>query len=270
MMAWEAAVFSAGALAALGVSARWNWWRPPARGLPILMYHKIGSPPPGSRLKKLWVSTNDFRRQMAYLKSRGYEPTTLRDLARRLDRGESVPPRAVVITFDDGYRNNYENAFPVLKEFGFPGMVFLVVQTIGWDNAWHDPSTEARIPMLSWKQAEEMQAAGWEFGSHTMSHPRLANIEFKEAVTELQKSRRVMGEFLGTEPVSFAYPYGNGQDDPRLQRAVREAGYRWACSVHQGKADPERTPYCLNRLFVRGDDTAWDFHLNMTRGRARF
>jgi hypothetical protein len=75
---------------------------------------------------------------------------------------------------------------------------------------------------------------------------------------------------VGKRPVTFANPYGDASDDPGVQEAVRAAGYRWAVSVHQGKADLQGNSYNLKRLFIRGDDTLLDFHLNMTRGRSRF
>jgi hypothetical protein len=75
---------------------------------------------------------------------------------------------------------------------------------------------------------------------------------------------------LGKPPVSFANPYGDASDDPVVGDMIRAAGYRWAVTVHQGKADLVGKPFCLKRIFVRGDDNLFDFHLNMTRGRARF
>lgn len=258
-----------GTLAALGASARWNWWRPQAGGVPILMYHKVGDPPPGSQLKKLWVSIPQFRRQMEYLKSRGYTPMTLREIGEKESRREPIPSSAVVITFDDGYKNNHGNAFPILKEFGYKAVVYLVVNAIEKDNFWHDPASETRIPMLSWQEAAEMQAYGIEIGSHTMNHPRLSNLAPEKAREELQLSKRAIGERLGLEPVSFAYPYGNGQDNPAIQAMAREAGYQTAVSVHSGKGDFQNARYCLKRIFVRGDDFDFDFHLNMTRGRSR-
>jgi hypothetical protein len=148
------------ALAVLGLSARWNWWRSSAGGIPVLMYHKIGDPPAGSKLKKLWVSKKDFRRQMAYLLDHGHHPVTLAEIARLLDGGKPVPTKAVVITFDDGYRNNLENALPILKEFGFRAVLFVVTNAAGKDNFWHDPSNETRIPMLSWDQAKGFKSRG--------------------------------------------------------------------------------------------------------------
>ena len=254
-----------GGLAAAGLSARWNWWRRPGAGIPVLMYHKVGDPPPGSTLKKLWVSKDQLRWQMGALRRWGYQPVTLRHALRG-----PLPEKPVVITFDDGYKNNLDQGLPVLREFGFPAVIFIVVNAVGRDNFWHDPKNEVRIPMLSWDEVRTLRDAGWEIGSHTLTHPRLLRLSPEEARRELEESRKRLGDQLGEPPVSFAHPYGNGADDIPLRRLVEEAGYRAACSVHQGLADIKKAPLCLNRIFVRGDDTRFDFYLNLTRGRARF
>jgi peptidoglycan/xylan/chitin deacetylase (PgdA/CDA1 family) len=259
-----------GGLAALGVSARWNWWRFPTTGLPILMYHKVGTPPTGSRLKKLWVSVDAFRWQMDYLKKRGYEVLTLRRVVEDRAAGRAIPPSAVVLTFDDGYRNNLENALPVLRAVGFPATLYVVVHAVGRDNFWHDPYSEVRLPMLSWEDILILRDAGWDIGSHTLTHPRLTRLSLEEANHEIVESRRILENRVGVPPVSFAHPYGNGADHVEIRRRIQDAGYRTAVSVHRGKGDLAREPFCLKRIFVRGDDTRWDFHLNLTRGQARF
>ncbi|MDE2144278.1 MAG: polysaccharide deacetylase family protein, partial [Elusimicrobia bacterium] len=161
------ALAAAAAAAAAGASARWNWWRPVvAGGLPVLMYHKIGEPPPGSELKKLWVSPEKFRAQLGYLRENGYEPVSFsqwRDAEKGLN---PLPEKPVLITFDDGYADNHANAYPLLREFGMKGGVFLVYETVDRHNAWHDPATEPWQKMLSWAQVKEMQDSGvFEFGS---------------------------------------------------------------------------------------------------------
>ncbi len=257
---------------ALGASARWNWWRPCKKGLPILMYHKIGNPPEGSKLKKLWVSTDMFRRQMDYLKRHHYNPVTFTDLYNHWDGIKPLPANPMVITFDDGYKNNFELALPILKEFGFRATLFVVVQTVGWDNKWHDPASETRIPMVSWDELKGLRDAGWEIGSHTMNHPRLTRLELKEATLEMEKSRRTIEEFLGTAPDTFAYPYGDGEDSVVLRDAAKKAGYRVAVGVHAGLWSVEKikaSAYNLPRVFVRGDESMFDFHLQLTRGKSR-
>jgi peptidoglycan/xylan/chitin deacetylase (PgdA/CDA1 family) len=259
-------------LAAAGFSARWNWWRRPVPGIPILMYHKVGDPPAGSLLKKLWVPIENFRRQMNYVKEKGYTPIVFKDLYQHWDKNATLPANPVLITFDDGYLNNFTNAFPVLAEFGFRATLFVVVQTVGWENKWHDPKTEMRIEMITWEQVKQLQKAGWEIGSHTMNHPHLPGLEIKEAVMEIDKSRRVLGEFLGEVPDTFAYPYGAGEDVEILRQKVKEAGYRVAVGVHPGKWTSKKmkdSPTHLPRIFVRGDEGLFDFHLQMTRGQSR-
>jgi peptidoglycan/xylan/chitin deacetylase (PgdA/CDA1 family) len=266
-------ILGGAAVAAAGLSARWNWWRPAVGGIPILMYHKVGQVPAGSKLAKLWVSTEMFRNQMAYLNGGGWQPITFKDLYSHWDKQTPLPAKPVLITFDDGYQNNYTEAFPVLRDFGFRATLYVVVQTVGWDNRWHNPATETRVPMISWAQLKELQKAGWEIGSHTMNHPNLKNIELKEMKIEVAKSRSVLAEFMEETPDSFAYPYGAGEDVPAVVQAVKEAGYRTAVTVHAGKWKVDRfveRPFHLPRVFVRGDDNMFDFHLHLTRGRSRF
>lgn len=262
-----------GAVAA-GASARWNWWRPVvAGGLPTLMYHKIGDAPPGSRLKKLWVTAEDFRRQLAYLRDHGYTAVDFRDW-RDAEKGvKPLPSKPVLITFDDGYMNNYELAYPILREFGMKGAVFLVYETMEKHNGWHDPATEPWLRMLSWAQVREMQDSGVvEFGSHTMRHRNLDAIPLEDARWELVESKKRLEDKLGREMLGFAYPYGAGAYNPAVRRAALEAGYRFDFSVKQGISllPWDREKEAVRRLLVRGDDTMYDFHLNMTRGRARF
>lgn len=268
-----AALAAVGVAAAAAASARWNWWRPAVTGgMPTLMYHKIGDAPAGSELKKLWVSADDFRAQLAYLAENGYSSITFSDW-RDAEKGvKPLPEKPVLITFDDGYRNNYDAAFPLLREAGMKACVFLVYETMDGHNAWHDPSTEPWLKMLSWKQIDEMQASGaFEFGSHTMRHRDLRKLSVEEVSWEAAESKKRLEDKLGRECVGFAYPYGSGAYDPAVRAAVRAAGYRYDFGIKQGISpaawDPASGP--LKRLLVRGDDTMFDFHLNMTRGKAR-
>jgi|CXWL01.1.fsa_nt_gi peptidoglycan/xylan/chitin deacetylase (PgdA/CDA1 family) len=267
----EAAVLGAVAAAA---SARWNWWRPSvSNGMPTLMYHKIGDYPPGSKLAKLWVTAADFRRQLAYLKENGYTSIDFRDW-RDAEKGlKPLPEKPVLITFDDGYMNNYELAYPILREFGMKGCIFLVYETMDKHNSWHDPATEPWLKMLTWAQIHEMQDCGViEFGSHTMRHRNLETLSLDEVRWELTESKRRLEEKLGREMVGFAYPYGSGAYSPEVRREALDAGYRFDFSIKQGitRLPWNREKEAVKRLLIRGDDTMYDFHLNMTRGKARF
>jgi len=261
------------AVAGAAFSARWNWWRPAVNGVPVLMYHKVGNPPADSKLKSLWVQPDKFRRQMAYLARGGFHAVTFKDLYNAWDKNVPLPQKPVLITFDDGYANNYEQALPILRDFGFRATLFVVVEMVGRQNDWHDAKTEGRIDMVTWQQLKDLQRAGWEIGSHTLHHPRLPKLSRAAIDEELRTSRQVIGERLEEVPQTFAYPYGAGEDVPEIREQVAQAGYRIAVGIHSGKWDLVRfksSPFNLPRVFVRGDDTMLDFHLEMTRGRSRF
>ncbi|MEK9145816.1 MAG: polysaccharide deacetylase family protein, partial [Elusimicrobiota bacterium] len=186
---------------------------------------------------------------------------------------KSLPENPVLITFDDGYANNYETAFPVLQELKVKANVFLVFETLGRHNAWHAPSTEPWQRMLDLAQVERMQDSGLvEFGSHTMTHKDLAAIPLEEVRWELRESKKRLEEALGRPVTAFAYPYGAGAFKPEVRAAVLEAGYLHDFSVRQGIAprpwEPGLGP--IARLLIRGDDNRFDFHLNLTRGKSRF
>ncbi len=263
----------AGTAAVVGVSARWNWWRPIVTGgIPALMYHKIGAAPPSSELRKLWVLPDDFRRHLAYMKTHGYTSIVFSDWINAAKGIRPLPDKPVLITFDDGYMNNYDLAYPLLREFGMKGCVFLVHETIDKHNAWHDPTTEPWVKMLTWSQISEMKNSGiFEFGSHTMSHRNLAALTPEEVRWEVAESKKRLEERLDDDVVAFAYPYGSGAYAPEVRAAVTAAGYRFDFGIKQGICPrtyvQELGP--LKRLLIRGDETILDLHLNMTRGRGR-
>lgn len=262
-----------GAAAILGASARWNWWRPRTSGIPSLMYHKVGDYPPNSQLKKLWASAGNFRKHMKYLKDKGYTSLLLAELLEIEMNKRPMPTRPVLITFDDGYANNYEVAYPLLKEFGMKGNIFLVCETMDGYNSWHNPASESWLSMLTWAQIREMQDSGVvEFGSHTMRHRNLDKISLEDARWELEESKKRLEDKLGRPMVGFAYPYGAGAYNPDVRRLARAAGYHYDFGIRQGISSwpwsPDSGP--LKRLFIRGDDGMLDFHLQMTRGKAYF
>jgi len=262
-----------GAGAFAGVSARWNWWRPKARGLAVLMYHKIGYYPEGSQLQNLWVTAEEFRWQMEYLNRYGYTTLLFRELAEIYEGKRPMPEKPALVTFDDGYANNYEIAFPILRETGTKGNIYLVYETIDHHNSWHDPESEPWVRMLTWKQVLEMQESGIvDFGSHTMRHRNLAQISLEEVRWELSESKKRLEEKLGRPIPAFAYPYGAGAYVPEVRKAALDAGYLFDFGIKQGYAPwpwkPESGP--IKRLYIRGDDNRFDFHLQMTRGKSRF
>lgn len=259
------------AAAAAAFSARWNWWRPRVSGLVVLMYHHLGTPP-ATRHSKLWVRVEDFRLQMRRLLDGGWTPLLISELAEALDGKRPLPDRPALVTFDDGTADNFELAFPVLVEMGVKANIFVVCEGIDSYTRWENPAEKPWQRMLSWQQIETMRDSGLvEFGSHSMRHPDLSAIPLEEARWEIEESKRRLESRLKTPVIGFAYPFGAGAHCPQLREAVQKAGYRFDFSIRQGiSAIPKSfSGGALKRLLMRRDDTRLDFHLNLTRGKAR-
>jgi len=259
-------------ISALAVSARWTWWRSSIPGLRVLCYHKIGTPPRDSALKELWVSPKHFRAQVKYLLDQGYTTLFFSDLLKAFKENTPLPEKCVLITFDDGYENNYLHAWPILRDLGAKGNIFVVYNTIGKANLWHNPASEPWVNMATLEQLREMQASGViEYGSHTMSHPHLSALSLDDAAWEMAESRRQLEAAFGKPFCAFAYPYGDGAYSPEIRKKALDAGYTFDFSFRQGKTPwPwDRANNTIDRLFIRGGDTIWDLALQLTRGFSR-
>jgi peptidoglycan/xylan/chitin deacetylase (PgdA/CDA1 family) len=261
------------ALAAFSAfSARWNWWRKKIKGLPVLMYHKIGTAPKNSKFKKLWVSPKKFAGQLNYLLKHKFTPIAFSNLEKYYQKSIKLPPNPVLITFDDGYRNNHKLAFPVLKEKNIKANIFLTYESIGKHNHWHDPDEEPWQPMLTWDEIFEMQNSGLiEFGAHTLNHANLTQVDFATARCEIEECKYRLEKKLGRTICAFAYPYGAGAYNPEIRKLVSDAGFSLDFGIRQGITPLEldrQKPF--KRLLIRGDDNILDFHFNLTRGKSRF
>jgi peptidoglycan/xylan/chitin deacetylase (PgdA/CDA1 family) len=192
---------------------------------PVLLYHSVGDDFDAPR----FVSVELFREQLQFLRDEGYTPITAAELdAIELD-GKPRPSRPIVITFDDGYENFYQHAFPVLREFGFKATMFLVADKIGDDEA---SRFSDRSSYLIWPEIERMRDWGIDFQSHSVTHARLKNVPDEQAAPEIIDSKRILEERLGKPVTIFAYPFGS--NDLAARNLVEEAGYRTAYSVAAG------------------------------------
>lgn len=261
-----------GVLAGVCASIRWTWWKKKKQGLPVLVYHKIGYAPRNSKLKELWVSPEKFTKHIKYLIKHNYSTILFSDLLKDYQGVKPLPANPVMITFDDGYENNYTYAFKILQELGAKANIFLVFNTIGKVNLWHDTSLEPWINMLTWEMIEEMQKSGLiEFGSHTMNHPNLKKIPLDDAEWEIRESKNQFEAKLTTKIYAFAYPYGVGAYNLEIRQKVLDAGYLFDFSFKQGKThlpwQREKEP--IDRLFIKGNENIFDFYLHLTRGVSR-
>lgn len=216
----------------------------PGTGVPILMYHEVAGRP--RTASPLAVPPAAFARQLAALASGGFTTITAAALAAALAGETGLPPRPVVITFDDGFADFHEAALPLLADRGFTATVFV---TTGWIE--DGPAAARARPgrMLTWRQIAESAAAGIEIAAHSHTHPQLDQLPAARLAEELSISKRLLEDRLGSPVPGMAYPFG--YSDAGVRRAVRAAGYRYACAVSNRLAGPGPDRYAMPRLTVR-------------------
>lgn len=183
-----------------------------------------------------------------------FRVVSLRRLVEKMDRSEPLD-RKVAITFDDGYRDNYEYAAPVLKRIGLPATFFVVTDYIGSDVvAWWDEKISVRQPWMTWNQVRELCREGFDIGTHTRTHPDMGKIGGAQAQDEILGSRLALEEKLSRPVDLFAYPYGREDQMTEANREiVRAAGLRCCCSCFGGINSRGGNPFHLRRIPV----TSW-------------
>lgn len=201
------------------------------------MYHYIGDAAPHDPHRGLFVPASEFRGHLAQITGMGLRAVSPPEYANGL--GTAALRRTVWLTFDDGKLDNYTAAFPLLVEAGHRATFFLVVDAVLRGEAGY----------MTLAQAREMAAAGMDFGSHTLSHARVARLDEKAARAEIIDSKHKLEDALGIEITSFCYPYGNW--NARTVDIVREAGYRCATSTIRDNRNSEADRWTLRRAMVQ-------------------
>jgi len=223
--------------------------------IPILMYHSISADPEDGVHPYYRVNTAPgiFEAQMRLLRDAGFKSLTVSQLVALLDKGGSVRERLVAITFDDGYRDLYLEAFPILQRYGLTATVYLPTAFIG-DSPLRFKGREC----LTWSEVSEMAKEGIEFGSHTVHHPRLVELHRSDVVNEIRDSKDAIEQRLGEEVSSFAVPYAFPEHDPTfasfLRDTLAEAGYTSNVTTILGTAVAGDNPFFLKRLPVNSSD----------------
>jgi peptidoglycan/xylan/chitin deacetylase (PgdA/CDA1 family) len=225
------------------------------RGTRMLMYHRVADIP-GDRLS---VHPESFARQMDFLRSGGWQVVPLSSALAA--EGAGCRPR-VALTFDDGFRDFYSAAWPILRERGFPAAVFVVPGLIeGKISLERYRGRPGEHVPLDWASLGELMRAGVTVGSHGLTHRELTALTEKEAKEEIEESARIIGEKLGTRPAWFAYP--RGRNHPLHRRLAESAGYRGAVTVAPGACRPSGDPFALPRTEISADDDPAAFRLKL-------
>jgi len=217
--------------------------------LPVLMYHHIGPRMPGT-FKQLTVCPSEFERQMRSLKRRGFSTILTADWLAYIREGKKLPTKPILLTFDDAYADLAQHCFPVLRRFGYSGVVFVPTANIGGINQWDVATGSAPHCILTTEQIIEAANQGIEFGAHTRTHPDLRKLDLAEVQAEMEDSRSELEVLLGKPVISFAYPYGEYGD---REVACASRIFPLCFTTDEGKNSLATERGRLRRIMVYGD-----------------
>jgi peptidoglycan/xylan/chitin deacetylase (PgdA/CDA1 family) len=229
--------------------------------VPILMYHRVA---PDRRDARYTVSPENFFRQMEFLHGQDYRVVDLDGLLDALDGKRSLPPRSMVLTFDDGFLDTVEYACPILKRFKYTAAFFLVSGLMGKSNEWMQRNGARGCALLGWSEARSLLSQGFTLGSHSVSHPKLPDIDPASARREIEESKRALEDRLAAPIRFFAYPHG--LFNATVQEFARAAGYAAACSTRAGFNNLSVDRFALRRLDVFGTHSVKTFRRNLLFG----
>lgn len=223
------------------------------RFIPILMYHSISSYA-SKGFRPCIVPAEAFDKHLAYLEQNHYTSLTVTQLIQAMANGGSaLPPRPVVLTFDDGYADFYSAALPALQHHGFNATLYIATSFVEGTSRWLEKIGEGDRPMLSWEQLAEINSSGIECAAHTHTHPALDMLPPSAARDEIVRSKELLEDHLSQQISSFAYPFGFYSS--RVTRIVRESGFDSACAIRRKMSSLHDNMYALARLMIWPDTT---------------
>ena len=219
---------------------------------PVLAYHKVTNEFEWGITR---VKPESFEQQVEYLKEEGFSNIDLEQLLS----GKEKKDKQIAFTFDDGYESVYQNAFPVLKRYGFSATIFLITGYTGKENSW-EPGFGRKFKHLSWEQIQEMKESGFQFGSHTVNHPDLTRLHQKSLGYELKKSKEIIEDKLNQEIKFLSYPFGRHNQLVRTE--AKNAGYKAAFTL---TSEISENPFAIGRKGVYLFDTPLSIKIKLSR-----
>ncbi|UOQ74310.1 polysaccharide deacetylase family protein [Hymenobacter cellulosilyticus] len=225
--------------------------------IPILMYHKIPLEPLPTK-HRIFVTRDNFEQHLQFFQRRGFTPITFLDYLA-FANGErdlqEFPARPLILTFDDGYTDNFTNLLPLMQRYGYRGVLYLLGDEQVRYNFWDvdsDP-TEPRCEIMSLEQKQAFVAAGWEIGAHTLRHPNLTTLPAEQAAQEITVSKQQLEQQLKTQVVSFAYPYGGLNEE--VKQLVSHAGFAFGVATDTGGLHLEDDRFQIFRVNMFPEET---------------
>lgn len=228
-----------------------------SKRVPILMYHRIADIP-GDRNS---LSPAKFEEQLDYLSARGFHTVSLQDVHSYYTQGKELPPKPVVLTFDDGYEDNFAVALPLLIARNMTATVFPISEWVGQPNKWEDFGKPPAVTM-SWEQLQSWLDAGMEIGSHTVSHPFLSKLQKDLLQLELTQSKDTLSSRLSISADFLCYPYGDFSD--QVIAAAKEAQYKGALAIYDKAPLWDLDLYALPRIPISSRQPLWEFAIKVS------
>jgi peptidoglycan/xylan/chitin deacetylase (PgdA/CDA1 family) len=223
--------------------------------IPILMYHKIPDNPIESP-NKIFVTKRNFEKHLRFFKLRGLTPITFKDY---IDFREGVvstsnfPKRPIVLTFDDGYVDNLTNLLPLMSKFGYKGVIFLLGDPSITYNYWDADKGDHRDELMCTEQKKKFVEAGWEIGSHTLTHPHLTTLSSELVAKEIIESKKSLEVDLKTQVISFAFPYGDL--DEAVKEISKKSGHIFSIATDSGGMNIEDDFHQVFRVNMFPDES---------------
>lgn len=229
-----------------------------SKEVPILMYHRIDNIPNDRNT----VSPAMFEEQLRYLSNHGYTTISLTALYDHLSSKTPLPPKPVVLTFDDGYENNFTYALPLLVKYKMTATVCIISNWIGKSNDWEHYNGKPLSPTMSREQLQDWLRQGMSICAHTVSHPPLSKLDDEKIHYELAHCKNTLESQLQT-PVDFlCYPYG--EFDDRVKTAAKQAGYKAALAIFKDTSFWKKDIYSLKRVVISSRQPLWEFALKVS------
>lgn len=225
--------------------------------VPVIMYHRVINNPENEGVYGTYIYEDMFKKHLQYLKDKNYTVITFKDLDKigwrnRFEKGRKY----IILTFDDGYKDNYDLAFPILKEFNFKATIFLMGSLTY--NEWDvKAGGEKEFPLMSVEMIKEMQDYGIEFGAHTFNHPKLNTLSNEEIEYQIVDVKKPLEEKIGKEIITFAYPYGILND--YAKEMAKKAGYTFALATDSGSVCLSDDLYQIRRIAIFPNTNLFSF-----------
>ncbi|MEA3208003.1 MAG: hypothetical protein QOE70_1060 [Chthoniobacter sp.] len=231
-----------------------------SRQLAVLGFHKIGEPSPGAWETWYYNSVPELTGFLRHLRDQAWQVVDLETVLRGIDDPAALPDRAALITFDDAYRSVLLQALPVLREFGFPAVMFVPTDYVGLGSHSFDAnSSEPDEPLCTWDELRALAAGGFSIQSHSASHPTFSEMTSGQQEVEIVRSKDLIEAEIGAPVRAFCFPYGDAGAAPHeLWPLLERAGYQ-AAFLYDGALNsvPLRERFAISRLALgRGADIA--------------